>query len=127
MNQQTSGFNVQDMVGSHAKDTKAQAIREAHPKLFYLLDAAPLLAFSEVGRGNICRRFQISEQMLDECLQHYLRPGEPETEQARCYADLQRVMTSRPELLDATDKVIVPRKRSAKQPANAKEGQSLND
>lgn len=103
MNQQTNGFDVQGMVGSQPKDTKAQAVREAHPKLFYLLDAAPVLTFSKAGRENICRRFQISEQTLDYCLLHYLRPGEPETEQARRDADLQRVITNNADLLEPVE------------------------
>ena len=121
MNQQTSGFDVQGKVGSHIKGTKASAVREAHPKLFCLLDAAPVLAFSEVGRRNVCRRFNISDETLEKCLRAYLRPGELENEQAQRDADLQHVTTVTPALLDAISKAVAPKKGAAKL-RKAKEG-----
>jgi len=99
-----------------------QPEREQFPKLFSLLDAVPYLAFSEVGKRNVCKRFYITEQTLEQCLRAYVRPGDEGTEQARRDADLQRVMGATPELLDTIGKAVTPRKRAAKQPTKAKGG-----
>lgn len=111
-----------------AKDTKAQAVniseREQFPKLFSLLDAVPYLAFSEVGKRNMCKRFKITEQTLEQCLRAYVRPGDEESEQAHRDADLQRVLTATPELLGTIGKAVAPRKRATKPPTKAKGGQA---
>lgn len=97
-------------VTGQVKDTTNQAVnhllRTEFPKVHLLLDCVPFLTFSVVGRRNICRRFNISEQTLDGCLNAYLRPGEAETEQARRDEDLQRVLKATPELLDTIGKAV---------------------
>ncbi len=96
-------------------------LRTEFPKVHLLFDCLPFLTFSVVGRRNICRRFNISEQTLDGCLNAYLRPGEAETEQARRDEDLQRVVSATPELLDTIGQAVAPksqkRRRATKKSA----------
>lgn len=77
-----------------------QLSRTKFSKVHLMLDCLPFLSLSVVGRRNVCRRFNISDETLEECLLLYRRPGEPEDEQARRGEDLQRVITATPELLD---------------------------
>jgi hypothetical protein len=82
------------------KDSLNLSFRQQYPQLFNLLDSLPLLAFSPVGKSNVCRRFHLSEQELESVLLTYTRPDAP-TEAERRAADLLR-------LLRVIEEVVVP-------------------
>lgn len=128
MLRQTNGFDVQGMVGSRPKDTQDQVLREAHPSLFYLLDASPLFAFSESGLTTICKRFSVSRDTLEQCISVYLRPGESPDRDEHMAQDVARLLTATPELLDTLTKSVKrkarPRKKASPKARSqkAKEG-----
>lgn len=70
-----------------SKDSHNILFRQQYPALFNLLDSCPFLAFSSVGKRNVCNRFHIAEQTLEQVLLTYVRIGEL-TESERRAADL---------------------------------------
>jgi hypothetical protein len=82
------------------KDSLNHSLRQQYPQLFNLLDSIPLLAFSPIGKSNVCRRFRLSEQELDSILLTYTRPNAL-TEAERRAADLLR-------LLRVIEEVVAP-------------------
>ncbi|OWP63504.1 hypothetical protein CDA63_09005 [Hymenobacter amundsenii] len=123
-----NGLEVQGLVGDQPKDTKAQVLGKKYPKVFYLLDAAPLFAFSESGLANICKRFGVSRETLEDCINTYLRPGESPDRDEHMAQDVARLLTVTPELLDTIAKAVGPKTRPRKKVAartrssKAKEG-----
>jgi hypothetical protein len=74
-----------------SKDSLDTSFRQQHSGLFNLLDSCPFLAFSPVGKRNVCNRFRITEQTLDQVLLTYVRPSEP-TEVERRAADFAHLL-----------------------------------
>ncbi|WP_215136594.1 hypothetical protein [Hymenobacter sp. ISL-91] len=113
----TTGLKVQGLIEDQPKYTKQQALREAHPQLFGLLDASPLFAYSPTGLQNIIRRFGVSTDTLEQCLAVYLRPGESPSRDEHMAQDVARLLTATPELLDTIAKVVGPKARTRKKAA----------
>lgn len=78
--------------------------RQANAALFAALDSYPHHAFSPEGRRNVCRRFHINDEQLENTLLVYERPGEYASEAARRAACLAQS-------LQAIEAVINPPKR----------------
>jgi len=73
------------------KGSPPLSFRQQYPALFNLLDSCPFTAFSPIGKRNVCNRFRITEQTLEQVLLTYERPGEP-TEAERRAADLAHLL-----------------------------------
>lgn len=107
----TNGLKIFALPGEVSKDSESSELFQQYPKLWALLDACPVLAFSPVGINNICKRFHITEKTLEDCIQAFLSLTYTDTFQEWVAQDLALVTKPAPELLETIRKAITPKPR----------------